>query len=248
MSLASPPAGPADRGPSLTRRLRVATAAVAAVLTACGGNSDSASTTDRTPDSSSAVESEPSTTETLPAGTSPDVTSETTSTSSTLPSSRPGTKDVITRVEGVEAVLPEGFSTVSVRVTGADGSVCEVCMWLADAPDERSRGLMGVTDLGDAVGMAFVWAGETSSSFYMAGTPTPLSIAWFASSGDLVSQVDMEPCVDRDPADCESYAAAAVYTMAIEMFGGALDAIGIGPGSTAVVVAGSEAPDCLLTE
>src|SRR5262245_36191531 len=45
-------------------------------------------------------------------------------------------------------VSPDGFGTVYVRVTDADGEVCERCMWLATSVDQRARGLMGVTDLG----------------------------------------------------------------------------------------------------
>ncbi|HYN34279.1 MAG TPA: hypothetical protein VES40_16765, partial [Ilumatobacteraceae bacterium] len=44
---------------------------------------------------------------------------------------------------------PEGFSTVTARITDTDGQICEVCVWLADTPEERAQGLMGVTDLGD---------------------------------------------------------------------------------------------------
>ncbi|MGA9278147.1 DUF192 domain-containing protein, partial [Ilumatobacter sp.] len=128
-------------------------------------------------------------------------------------------------------VQPEGFTTVQARVTSADGEVCEVCLWLADTDAERSRGLMGVTDLGDAVGMVFTWEAPVSSRFVMIGTPTPLSIAWFADDGSYVSGADMEPCVDGDPSACARYAATGEYTAAIEMFQGELDAIGIGPGA-----------------
>ena len=54
-------------------------------------------------------------------------------------------------------VSPDGFDTIVAEVTSADGEMCTVCLWLADVADERVRGLMGVTDLGDAVGMAFVF-------------------------------------------------------------------------------------------
>jgi uncharacterized membrane protein (UPF0127 family) len=95
-------------------------------------------------------------------------------------------------------VQPEGFTTATVEIIKADGTICEVCMWLADTAEERSRGLMGVTDLGTAAGMAFVFEQPTSGSFYMFQTVTPLSIGWFAPGGALVSMADMAPCESND--------------------------------------------------
>ena len=54
----------------------------------------------------------------------------------------------------------------------------------------------------------------------------------------------MEPCIEEDPAECDRYRAQAAYTVAIEMFQGELDAIGIGAGSTVELLAGSESSEC----
>ncbi len=147
------------------------------------------------------------------------------------------TKDVVTRVvdDGETGVMPEGFGSVTATITAADGEVCEVCLWLADTEELRSRGLMGVTDLGDAVGMAFRWEQPAASRFFMFQTPTPLSIAWFSASGAHVGQADMDPCLVDDSSTCERYEADDPYTIAIEMFGGQLDTVGIGPGATVVL-------------
>lgn len=139
---------------------------------------------------------------------------------------------------------PEGFALVGARVTSVDGLVCEVCVWLADDSAERSQGLMGVTDLGDAVGMVFAWDEPVTNRFVMIETPTPLSIAWFDATGAYVSESDMEPCLDADPSTCARYSAAAPYVLAIEMFQGELDVIGIGPGSRLELSTGDEAPVC----
>ncbi len=146
-------------------------------------------------------------------------------------------KDVVTRVvdEGDTGVLPDGFGSVTATITAADGEVCEVCLWLADTEELRSRGLMGVTDLGDAVGMAFRWEQPVTSRFFMFQTPTPLSIAWFSASGAHAGQADMDPCLVDDSSTCERYEADDPYTIAIEMFGGQLDTVGIGPGATVVL-------------
>lgn len=143
-------------------------------------------------------------------------------------------KDVVTRSADAsgDGVLPQGFGSVTARVTSVDGDVCEVCLWLADDDPSRRRGLMGVTDLGDAVGMVFRYDAATTSNFFMFQTPSPLSIAWFDEAGSHVGQADMEPCMVVDSAVCERYMADAPYVLAVEMFGGQLDAIGIGPGAS----------------
>jgi len=92
--------------------------------------------------------------------------------------------------------------------------------------------------------MGFVGDQPAQSNFVMLGTPTPLSIAWFADDGGFVSEADMEPCVDGDAAECERYPAAGPYTTAIEVFQGDLDEFGIGPGARLELLAGTEAPEC----
>jgi uncharacterized membrane protein (UPF0127 family) len=156
----------------------------------------------------------------------------------------PGTT-VTSPVESIpEGVRPEGFSTVTARITDADGEVCEVCVWLADAADERARGLMGVTDLGDAVGMAFRFDDPVTNRFYMLNTPTPLSIAWFAPGGEYVASTDMEPCLEVPEDGCPLYGPGASYDLALEVFQGDLDDLGVGPGARLELVAGTEADRC----
>lgn len=147
------------------------------------------------------------------------------------------------------AVLPEGFTTAMVEITEADGTVCELCMWLADSADERGRGLMGVTSLGTPRGMAFVWEEPTAGSFFMFQTVTPLSIAWFGApdagaGGALVSVADMEPCLAENSAECERFSSGGDYVLAIEVLQGDLASIGITDGATARLVPGTEATDC----
>lgn len=143
-------------------------------------------------------------------------------------------KDVRTRSDDAvgNGIVPEGFTTVTAVVTAADGDVCNVCLWLADTPDERSGGLMGVTDLGGPLGMAFVWGEPLEGNFVMIGTPTPLSIAWFNPDRSFLNQTDMEPCLVEDTSTCTRYPAGGPYDLAVEMFQGELGAIGIGPGSS----------------
>jgi uncharacterized membrane protein (UPF0127 family) len=146
-----------------------------------------------------------------------------------------------------QGVQPEGFSTVTARLTEVNGEVCEVCVWLADTPEERGRGLMGVTDLGDAAGMVFEFDEATAGSFYMFQTPTPLSIAWFAPGGDHVGSADMAPCLDTPAGECPLYSPGAEYDLALEVFEGGLDALGVGPGARLELLDGTEAERCPLS-
>ncbi len=143
-----------------------------------------------------------------------------------------------------DAVAPTGFSTITARITDRDGEVCEVCLWLADDADERGRGLMGVTDLGEPVGMAFRFDEARTGSFYMFQTPTPLSIAWFGPDGDHVGSADMDPCLDTPAGDCPLYSPDEPYDVAIEVFAGGLEALGLGPGANVELIDGTEADRC----
>ncbi len=135
---------------------------------------------------------------------------------------------------------PAGFTTATIRVTDADGEVCDVCVWLADSADERGRGLMGVTDLGEPVGMLFRFDAPVDGRFFMFGTPMPLSIGWFDVGGSFVGEADMEPCLTDDSSECERYGPGAEFVWAVEMVQGELDVIGIGPGARLEVLAEHE--------
>jgi uncharacterized membrane protein (UPF0127 family) len=126
------------------------------------------------------------------------------------------------------AITPEGFERVRATVTDVDGTVCELCLWLADSGDRRSRGLMAVTDLGAADGMAFVYPRPHRGSFWMKDTILPLSIAFFAPDGEYLDAFDMEPCT-ADP--CALHPTPDDFLIAIETTRGDLGRLGIGPGS-----------------
>lgn len=139
-------------------------------------------------------------------------------------------------------VVPVGFERMAVTVVNADGTTCELCMWRAHTPAERSRGLMGATDLGDADGMAFVYDAPSSNRFWMRATPLALDIAWFDADGRFVSAAAMSPCLSGPAAACTRYPAAGPYTLAIELPAGALERLGIGPGSVATIAPGTGCP------
>lgn len=120
-------------------------------------------------------------------------------------------------------------------------------MWLADEPQERGRGLMGVTDLGEAEAMVFVFDKPISGGgFYMFQTVTPLSIGWFAPDGPFVSSTDMNPCVGADSSRCERFYADGTYQFAVEVFQGDLAKLGIGDGSRIEVLSDRQSEHCPL--
>ncbi len=137
--------------------------------------------------------------------------------------------------DSAPAGQPQGFDRVAVEVTTAEGKLCELCLWLAESPAQRGRGLTEVTDLGPADGMLFRWDEPATSGFHMREVPIPLSIAWYGPDGSFVSTVEMAPCTQEPLSDCPVYVAADSYTEAIEVPAGALAELGIGPGSRLVV-------------
>jgi uncharacterized membrane protein (UPF0127 family) len=122
----------------------------------------------------------------------------------------------------------DGFGQIAFRVDKM--AATNRCALLAENRDQWSRGLMGRTDLAGHDGMLFVFDSDTQGGFYMLDTPLALSIAWFDSSGRFVSATDMEPCPTGP--DCPLYHAAGPYRYALEVPKGALEGLGIGPGST----------------
>jgi uncharacterized protein len=127
------------------------------------------------------------------------------------------------------AVTPVGFERVAATAIAADGTICELCLLLADTPELRSRGLMGVTDLDGADGMLFRYPSLTSTTFWMKDTVMPLSIAYFDQAGMYLDALDMQPCTS-DP--CPHYSIAPAFALAVEVAQGDLAALGLTPGST----------------
>jgi uncharacterized membrane protein (UPF0127 family) len=123
-----------------------------------------------------------------------------------------------------------GFDEVAIAVTPPDGGAPLLwCLLAAIAPEQRAQGLIGVTDLQGYPGMAFLYETEWQNSYHMRDVPMPLSIAWVAGDGEIVTITDMEPCLERE--ECPTYGASGTYRMAIEVPQGRLDELGIVPGA-----------------
>ena len=127
-----------------------------------------------------------------------------------------------------DAVTPDGYELVAARVTEPDGATCDLCLWLASTGSQRRQGLMYVTDLGPADGMAFVYPDPHSGWFWMKNTVMPLSIAFFAPDGSYMDAFDMEPCTSRS---CIRYDTPDRFLVAVEAVQGGLPDLGMVPGS-----------------
>jgi uncharacterized membrane protein (UPF0127 family) len=73
------------------------------------------------------------------------------------------------------------------------GESFSLAVEIADAPEERSHGLMGRDTLPGDAGMLFVWPEDASASFWMKDTLIPLSIAFIDAAGKIIDIQDMQP-------------------------------------------------------
>ena len=64
---------------------------------------------------------------------------------------------------------------------------------VVSTPQQRALGLMGRTRLEDNAGMLFVFEQKGTHCFWMKNTLLPLSIAFLADDGHIVSIDDMQP-------------------------------------------------------
>ena len=107
-----------------------------------------------------------------------------------------------------------GWETATITV-----GETELLVAMADDPEERRQGLMGVQELGDLHGMLFRFPDETLSGFWMKGTLMDLDIVFFGVDNEYVDRLSMVPC----SADaCPSYFSDAAYLWALEIPTGTL--------------------------
>jgi len=125
-------------------------------------------------------------------------------------------------------VSPEGFATTQAIVTKPDGTTCEICVWLAETAGQRGRGLMFVTDVAPAEGMAIRYPDPHTGTFWMKNTVLPLSIAFYAADGSFMDSFDMEPCTTDT---CPDYPTPIDFLVAVEVPMGELERLGLVAGS-----------------
>ena len=124
-----------------------------------------------------------------------------------------------------------GAPTVAYRLEPAEGRPVTVRLEVAADPASRARGLMGRRKLPQGTGMVFLYPADVTEAYWMKDTLVPLSIAFVAADGRVVSVAEMTPCA-ADP--CPSWAPAGPYRYAVELAGGAFGAAGVGKGAKVV--------------
>jgi uncharacterized membrane protein (UPF0127 family) len=129
------------------------------------------------------------------------------------------------------AAAPGQARTVTYRILPAGGRPLTVRLEVAADPAARARGLMGREGVPPGNGMVFLYPTDVRESFWMKDTLVPLSIAFVAADGRVVSVAEMTPC-RADP--CPTYAPAGPYRYAVELTAGAFPAAGVGAGDRVV--------------
>ena len=138
------------------------------------------------------------------------------------------------------AAPADAARTVDYRLEPAGGSPVTVRLEVAADPATRARGLMEREQVPPGTGMVFLYPADVAESFWMKNTLVPLSIAFVAADGRVVSVAEMTPCT-ADP--CPSYAPAGPYRYAVELAAGAFRAAGVGPGAKVVPVDPAALPE-----
>jgi uncharacterized protein len=131
-------------------------------------------------------------------------------------------------------------ATVAYRLEGATGGARTVRLEVAANPAARARGLMGRTSVPEGTGMVFLYPEDVAGAYWMKNTLVPLSIAFVAADGQVVSVAEMTPCT-ADP--CPRYAPAGPYRYAVELAAGSFGEAGIGPGAKVVPVDPAALPE-----
>ena len=121
---------------------------------------------------------------------------------------------------GSSAPTLAGLTSTTISIDDRDLTVA-----VADTPQARRRGLMGITDLGGLDGMLFVFDNDIEAGFWMKDTLIPLDIAFFDVEGLAVDRLSMEPCTANP---CPTYNAAGPYRFAVEAPAGDLSFVGEG--------------------
>jgi uncharacterized protein len=124
-----------------------------------------------------------------------------------------------------------GGPTAEYRLEPLDGPAVTVRLEIAADPAARARGLMGRRQVPEGTGMVFLYPEDVAEAFWMKNTLVPLSIAFVAADGRVVSVAEMASC-EADP--CPSYAPASPYRYAVELAAGAFPAAGVGEGANVV--------------
>lgn len=120
----------------------------------------------------------------------------------------------------------------SIEIRRDERSILKLAVNIAETPEARARGLMGVRNLSDDEGMAFVNENASRDPFFMKNTLIPLDIAFWDRDGVIVDILHMEPC-RADP--CPLYHPNREYIGAVETNAGLLERKGVRVGDRVIL-------------
>ena len=125
------------------------------------------------------------------------------------------------------AILPTPANAAPpARVVQLNAGMHLIHAELADTPDTRQQGLMHRQSLRPNSGMLFVFEEKAGHCFWMKNTPLPLTIAFLADNGTIVSLADMQPHSEQN------HCPRAAVRYALEMSQGWFRERGITAGAT----------------
>jgi len=119
-----------------------------------------------------------------------------------------------------QAQAPQRLPTVPLRA-----GMYQIQAQVAQSPEQRAIGLMHRKSMPSHEGMLFVFESREIQCFWMKNTLLPLSIAFVADDGRVVSMADMQPM------DETSHCSKEPVRFALEMNQGWFAQKGIKPGA-----------------
>ena len=125
-------------------------------------------------------------------------------------------------VPTLAAAPPLERSTIT--LTNKAGEQFVMTVEIADTDEARGLGLMFRSSMDPDAGMLFDFEEDTTSSFWMANTILPLSIAFIEADGNIIDIRDMQPL------DTTSIGPGAPYRYALETNQGYFRAHNLAPG------------------
>jgi uncharacterized membrane protein (UPF0127 family) len=129
---------------------------------------------------------------------------------------------------GDSAPPVENLPTGVLHIESGSGEVL-VQVSIAETPETRQQGLMGVEEMGEDTGMVFLEEQPVQQAFWMKDTLIPLSIAFWDEQGRIQAILDMEPC-RKDP--CRLYDPGVTWIGAVEVNQGFFADHGVETGDT----------------
>jgi uncharacterized membrane protein (UPF0127 family) len=124
--------------------------------------------------------------------------------------------------------------TVTVHI----GTAAPLVARVADSPEERTKGLMGVRGLAPRRGMIFIFDRREPVAFWMYRTPVPLSLV-FVDGRRVVGVQEMPPCGELQANRCPQYSSPSAVTHAVEAPAGFFTSAGVSVGDRMIISDGT---------